>query len=807
MNLRNRLFPLLKSALRYFLGVPLTLLSFYFIALTIIHSKNNIIPFLTSANILILLLGLLFFTCYFLLRSVLWYMLLKKEDKKLPVFQTLFFHSYSETRRYVPGNIFSFVSRVNNFKSDTAPTKKVLQLMLLEYIISGAAILVIVISAFWTLSTFLSSTNDLVMQYASIQRIITVLSIVFLCALLVFGIFYKLFSVKISGFLTFITVNIDAILLAILAWICYGAGSYFVATSFSYLNLYYIYQFTAFFVLAWLIGFLSFVTPMGLGIREGVITFGLSAFLAPYQAASIAVGQRIILIAAELIFLAVSLLLYKISKTKNTMWVKKIDFQFAVVLFFVLSYVFYFTYLTFEKHANFFTGRFDLGNMDQTVWNTLHGRFFMLTNPDSTNIISRLGIHADFILILLSPFYIIWEDPRMLLFIQTAVIACGGIFVYLIGRRVIKSKNISCVLALSYLFNPFIQKQNLYDFHGVSLATTFLLGTYYFLLRWLHRKKGALQNNYDLRTFLLFLVLSALTKENIYLITALFGLYLCVKNCKRIGVPLFIGSLVIFYYLVSYAIPNARGGAHFALSYFNEFGDSPNGIIESLALNPAKTFSLLLTYANYEYVRQLLLPVGYIALFSPLYLIFSLPDFAINLLSKNENLKSVNFHYAAAIIPFVYISAIYGAYIIKNKLKISEKVIFYVLLFFTVKAAWEYGVLPGSKHPSLEIYVDKTSERSSIETFLSKLPQNLSIAATNNLGAHLSHRERLFTIPNGIYEADVVIFLLNDEFAQPSLSEQKNMVMRLDKSPKYRIIYHTGDFYAFERKGESNFLE
>src|SRR3989344_2029047 len=101
---------------------------------------------------------------------------------------------------------------------------------------------------------------------------------------------------------------------------------------------------------------------------------------------------------------------------------------------FALTYFIYFTTASFLRYTNYYTGRFDLGIMAQTVWNTLHGNFFIMTNPNGSEEVSRLAFHADFILILLSPFYFIWEAPRMLLLIQTFVLSLGGIFVYLIAN-------------------------------------------------------------------------------------------------------------------------------------------------------------------------------------------------------------------------------------------------------------------------------------------------------------------------------------------------------------------------------------
>ena len=102
----------------------------------------------------------------------------------------------------------------------------------------------------------------------------------------------------------------------------------------------------------------------------------------------------------------------------------------ALVL--ITIYIVYFTTLSFLRYDNFYTGKYDLGNMDQVVWNTFHGRIFQtfLENSETGKIASRISSHADFILILLAPFYSLWNNPKMLLLLQTVVLGLGGIFIY-----------------------------------------------------------------------------------------------------------------------------------------------------------------------------------------------------------------------------------------------------------------------------------------------------------------------------------------------------------------------------------------
>jgi hypothetical protein len=80
-------------------------------------------------------------------------------------------------------------------------------------------------------------------------------------------------------------------------------------------NLY--FELSAFFTFALLAGYLSFITPMGLGVREGIITLGLSRLTSIANAGFLSIFSRIILIISELAFVAIVFSFQGLSKIRN----------------------------------------------------------------------------------------------------------------------------------------------------------------------------------------------------------------------------------------------------------------------------------------------------------------------------------------------------------------------------------------------------------------------------------------------------------------------------------------------------------
>ncbi|HVZ12106.1 MAG TPA: DUF2079 domain-containing protein [Patescibacteria group bacterium] len=764
-------FQKIKGVIKFVFGVPLTIVALYFIASFIYRSRTQLVHNFTHVDPLGVAAGTICLLAFFFFRSMLWKSVLHQEGYKTSTLESTYLLASSELKRYIPGSVLAIAGRISNFNNLKIPSKTVVRMVFYESVLFVITSIILSIPGILDLASR-NGTNTWTSTGIGILT------------LFVLGVAYRVLQKKIKRLSISFRKYLNAFILMCIAWLFFGLGNFLILSSFHYLNPANIISTSSFFVLSWFVGYIVVIAPLGLGVREGFLTYALS-FTTPLGiAAALSIISRLAFVFTELIFLIIAYILHRLIKLNP-----KPDAAPLVLFISITSYILYFTYVSFMRYTNFFTGRFDLGNMDQTVWNTLHGRIFELTNPDGVEITSRLAFHSDFLLILLAPFYALWEDPRMLLLIQTVVIALGAYFVYKIAENVLRHKYIALVFGVSYLLDPFVQKQNLFDFHAVTLATTFLLAAFYFVI-----KKKYLPAT-------LFIILSAITKEEAFAVAGIMFAFIGTRSRKVFWFVLSIASFIGFYLLLTKFIPDARGGQHFATEYFQDFGDTPPEIVKNILFNPAKTSAALLTAANLEYIFKLLLPTGFLSLLAPLYFILGAPDIAINLLSKNDNFRSLTFHYAATIIPFIYISSIYGAKMVlslKNKYATVRNVSIFILVFSFV-SAYFYGTLPGAKSPSLEIYNDKLPNSGIIEEYLSRIPQNLSVAASNNIGSHLSHREKIYTIPNGIDQADVVVLLLNDSFAQPSLDEQKKLAARLKKDARYKELFESGDFIAFAK--------
>jgi uncharacterized membrane protein len=306
------------------------------------------------------------------------------------------------------------------------------------------------------------------------------------------------------------------------------------------------------------------------------------------------------------------------------------------------------------RYDTFKATAFDLGNMDQVIWNTLHGRLFQFTNQaiDWYGPPTRLAIHFEPIILPLSLLYLFHADPRILLVFQTLVLTTGALPVFLLTRKYLAEwPLLAPLMVIAYLLSPALLGLNIFDFHPYALATPLLL---YALLALTYRRYGWM---------LLCCVLACACKEDVPLNVAMLGLLVIWKyKLPRLGLVLFFGGLlwsfVAFEIIIPYFYPGAQGN-NFWYRYL-VLGSTPRDAIINILTHPWIIFTTFLTIDRFYYLAGLFRSAGFLSLLAPEWLLPALPSIAVNALSTDTLTYSGVFHYNATIIPFVAIAAIHG---------------------------------------------------------------------------------------------------------------------------------------------------
>jgi uncharacterized membrane protein len=330
--------------------------------------------------------------------------------------------------------------------------------------------------------------------------------------------------------------------------------------------------------------------------------------------------------------------------------------QLACWLFLVVVgvYAVEMSHQTVLRYDTFKATAFDLGNMDQVLWNTIHGRWFQFTNQaaDWYGPPTRLAIHVEPIILLLSLLYAFHADPRILLVFQTLALAAGAFPIFLLTRKYLPEwPLLAPLMTVVYLLSPALLGLNIFDFHAISLATPLLL---YAVLALTYKRYG---------WFIVACVLASACKEDIPLTVAILGLFVIWKyKLPRLGLTLTMGGLLWSFIAFGIVIPHFYPGAqHNNFWYrYEALGSSPGEAIVNVLLHPWLLFTTFITLDRVYYLASLFRSSGFVCVLAPEWFLMALPGLAENLLSTDPLLYSGVFHYNAAIIPFVMLASIHG---------------------------------------------------------------------------------------------------------------------------------------------------
>jgi uncharacterized membrane protein len=472
------------------------------------------------------------------------------------------------------------------------------------------------------------------------------------------------------------------------------------------------------------------------------------------------------------------------------------------VILLIALYVLNFGALSVLKHASFQTHAADLGNMDQPIWNTLHGRFAEETKDDGTQS-TRLTDHVEPIFALVSLSFLLYDGVESILILQTLAIAIGALPVFWLARRRLKSDWAAVVFAAVYLLLPALQAANLTEFHAVSLAVTPLLFAFYFI-----------EEENPLGMWISAL-LALSVKEEIALLVFMLGLYTVLfRKMKIHGAILALVSLAWFVSATFVIIPHfATSGNSVYVGRYESLGGSFNGVLRIVLTQPWKVVALLLSGDRLSYLVGLLAGTGFTPLFFPIALVMSLPILLANALSDYPAMFSGEFHYSAPVMPFIIIGAIYGTGWLADQLSRRGLRRDYVLggltlwvLLWSMGYNYFRGFTPWSVDFELPVV---TSHHRLFRRFADQIPPDAVIATTPPLFPHLSHRPVIY-----LFRPDTPPYLRDAEFVLLDISGVTDMhphdvygrFDELTDSGEFGIV-DAADGYILLKRGEEGFSE
>lgn len=463
---------------------------------------------------------------------------------------------------------------------------------------------------------------------------------------------------------------------------------------------------------------------------------------------------------------------------------KKFLFFLILAIFLVLLA------LSIARHLSLSSSASDLGIFDQAIWNTAQGNLLFSSLKGNINL---LGDHFEPVLIFIAPFYKLWPNVTVLFIVQSFLLASAIIPLYLIAREKLKEKFIIYTFIISYILSRPLRGVGLSDFHPESFIVPLLFWTYYFLI------KG---KNILLLLATFFLLLC---KEDVTFLIAGFGIFaFFLQKRAKLGISLFILGVAIWLMETKFIIPyfNPQG----IYPYMNRlpFGMTYVQNIQAIISNPSLLGKVIFDKEKIEYCLKLFGTLGFLSLFSPShYILFAIPLLK-NLLPTDPNFCSwykITSHYTAAVIPFIYISAIYGAGWIIERTRHKQTNLF-ICTFIVLCSLFFYGKTDAYK---FRRFLKTIKENRTLEklSYLKLVPPDASVATNFNLVPHLSQRKYIFEWNPRNKRSEMTEYLVIDlnlieYLSQEDISQIEPYLEGIQKND-YQKIFESNDktFFIF----------
>jgi uncharacterized membrane protein len=462
----------------------------------------------------------------------------------------------------------------------------------------------------------------------------------------------------------------------------------------------------------------------------------------------------------------------------------------------VIIYTIIFSYFTILKHFSFQTYSLDLGIYEQSLWSTLNGFYLYNTVEFGTH----FRTHFDPIILLLLPIYKIFPSPLTLLVLQSLFLALGAFPVFRLAEYELKNRQAGLVFAFLYLIYPPLQGVNWYDFHPECLAPFLLISAFYYMKKDMKTKK-------DYLIYFTLLILAISTKELIALIVIFMGLYgFWINRTKIINYlrsspralltdkAMVVSALTILLGIGWYILAGKVIGMYNIFHGYQEFawwtslglGAGLPGILLSVITKPLYVLQVMfimpfsaLNKAFYLFV--LLGPLAFLSLLNPMSFLISAPWLFASLLSPLYNhYIPVGTQYPALLVPFIFISAIYGAkalqpavrrifsyldkekpnprlherIILKTVKKFVEKPILVILIILiTTSVLFFVAYTPINTAPRYTVH------NQVLEAVAQAIPPGTLVATQNDIFPHLAHN--LFAFPTYYKEIPFELILVD----------------------------------------------
>lgn len=475
--------------------------------------------------------------------------------------------------------------------------------------------------------------------------------------------------------------------------------------------------------------------------------------------------------------------------------------RWGIILAAALLYAIVLSLFAIRAHQALQTQMNDLGNMDHAIWAAASDDWSMThSNTMDNRFESRLVVHANLIFYPISLLYRVWPDARLLLILTSLACAAAGVGIFALALRRIGSTWWALVPPLAFLASPLVHDANLFDFHVITLATAFLVGSVWGFSS--GRTKAAW----------VFLILALLCKEDVPFVGLFLGLHYVITGERRRGVAIMAVCGAYIVVVVAGIIPLLFEG--------QATTRGPSDRYAWLLKSPERVPEILSRPDHLRLPLYFILSGALAAWRAKSWLLLTLPPLAGAIFSLTEWMtRLTGTYYFVTVEAVLVIACVHAAGSTGGGGRLRRWPLVYLgaatlvfSLFFSplphgLWASWS-NYPSGRHHQTLAELVDEAGIAS----------PEIPLSVQNNLGPHVSQRWDVAAFPRAMSRAEAVILHLRytggpasglfvrgqPNFAYYPMTPQTLVASakNVAKAPSWSLVAHRDGFYVFRKSKE-----
>jgi uncharacterized membrane protein len=463
-----------------------------------------------------------------------------------------------------------------------------------------------------------------------------------------------------------------------------------------------------------------------------------------------------------------------------------------------LGYAIFMSFYTVQWHHRLKTHNFDLSINNNLSFTALHGEFMMSRVAMPTKPESYIAAHVKLGTYVFLPIYALIPRPETLLVIQSSLLGLGGIPLFAFAKRYV-SVWAAALIVLAYLCYYPMHGANYTEVQYVPHATFFI-----FAMAW------AAEVRRWILFSLAFLAALAMREDVSVGLAVLGGFWLLSGHRPKAGTIVAIVSAAWFVFL-RFHIMEKAGSWWFPKMYQGLFspGETTFGsVLKTLLTNPVFALSKIITKKKVFYLLHLLAPLAFLpARRWYLWAAFISGGILTLLVTDYDPPITFSFQYVMFWTPYFFLAAPvaiaairsrpdFGA--VRAKAALSAMALSSAVLTYNwgAFARHEKALKGGFGYVNFGMSQQERERYRLLLELKAMIPPDASVAATENVGPHVSSRRVFYTMRSGPHGAEYILASRREL----RLGRTKSTLKEGLKSKTYGVVARRGDM-ALLKKG------